>query len=151
MSTTPIVSLPQNSATQLTREVTPPPATRTVERGVAGREPEREGIARAEAGTATQTAAPANPARATPTDQPPADTAFIDRRMIEEATKKVQQTVSMFNSALQFQIDQDTEKLVIKIIDTNTQEVIKQIPPQEILEIAKALDKLQGLLVREKA
>jgi flagellar protein FlaG len=149
MSTTPIVSLPQNSATQLTREVTPPAATRTVERGVAGREPERAAVERAGAGAPT--AAPANPVRSTPTDQPPADTAFIDRRTIEEATKKVQQTVSMFNSALQFQIDQDTEKVVIKIIDTNTKEVIKQIPPQEILEIAKALDKLQGLLVREKA
>ncbi len=149
MSTTPIVSLPQNSTTQLTREVTPPPATRTVERGVPGKEQERAGVERAGAGA--QTAAPANPVRSTPTDQSPADTASMDRRMIEEATKKVQRTVSALNSALQFQIDQDTEKLVIKIIDTNTKEVIKQIPPQEILDIAKALDKLQGLLVREKA
>ncbi|GAB6051098.1 hypothetical protein JCM16106_19510 [Hydrogenophilus islandicus] len=151
MSTTPIVSLPQNSATQLTREVTPPPTTRTVERGVQGREPERAGVERAGTGATAQTAALGNPVRSTPTEQPPADTASMDRRMIEEATKKVQRTVSALNSALQFQIDQDTEKLVIKIIDTNTKEVIKQIPPQEILDIAKALDKLQGLLVREKA
>lgn len=75
----------------------------------------------------------------------------LERRTVEEATRKVQKAVSALNSSLQFQIDDETEKLVIKIVDTNTQEVIKQIPPQVVLEIAKALDKLQGLLVREKA
>jgi len=70
---------------------------------------------------------------------------------VEEATAKVQKAVTAMNSSLQFQVDKETDKLVIKVVDTTTKEVIKQIPPQEILEIAKALDKLQGLLVREKA
>jgi flagellar protein FlaG len=85
------------------------------------------------------------------TRQSEATASKLDRRTVEEATAKVQKAVAAMNSSLQFQVDKETDKLVIKVVDTTTKEVIKQIPPQEILEIAKALDKLQGLLVREKA
>lgn len=52
---------------------------------------------------------------------------------------------------LQFSIDKDTSKVVVKLTDVATKEVIRQIPSEEMLSIAKALDKLQGLLIREKA
>jgi len=147
MSTTPTVSLPQQSATQMVREVTPPPVVRGTERALAS--PQQSGTVSGtermtpQQGTISNTAA--QPTAAAQSSAP------LDRRTVEEAVQKVQKTVAAFNSALQFQIDEDTEKLVIKIVDTNTKEVIKQIPPQEVLDIAKALDKLQGLLVREKA
>jgi flagellar protein FlaG len=54
-------------------------------------------------------------------------------------------------SDIQFSIDEDTDTTVVKIVDRNTQEVIRQIPSEEMLEIAKALDRLQGLLIRQKA
>ena len=50
-----------------------------------------------------------------------------------------------------FSIDDDTGKTVVKIVDSTTQEVIKQIPSEEILSIAKALDKLKGLFIEQKA
>ena len=40
---------------------------------------------------------------------------------------------------------------MVKVIDSNTQEVIKQIPSEEMIAIAKALDKLKGLLLQQKA
>ena len=40
---------------------------------------------------------------------------------------------------------------MIKLIDTKTDTVLRQITTIEALEISKALDKLQGLLVRETA
>ena len=40
---------------------------------------------------------------------------------------------------------------MIKIVDASTDEVIKQIPSEEILAISKALGKLQGLLVKQEA
>lgn len=52
---------------------------------------------------------------------------------------------------LQFSIDKDTSRVVVKLMDVSTKEVIRQIPSEEMLTIAKALDKLQGLLIRDKA
>jgi len=37
------------------------------------------------------------------------------------------------------------------VVDMATKDVIRQIPTPEVLAIAKALDKLQGLLVKDKA
>jgi len=53
--------------------------------------------------------------------------------------------------SLRFNIDDETGKTIVKVMDSQTQEVIKQIPTEEMLAIAKALDKLQGLLVKQKA
>ncbi len=75
----------------------------------------------------------------------------LSRDSLHRLMEKVQKTVRAINSQLEFRVDEDTNKLVIKIIDTSTKEIIKQIPPQELIEIAKALDKLKGLLVREQA
>lgn len=75
----------------------------------------------------------------------------VDADSLRHATEKINQTIRMMNSNLQFTVDEDTGMDVVKVVDTETKEVIRQIPSEETLAIAKALDQLQGLLVREKA
>ncbi len=47
-------------------------------------------------------------------------------------------------------IDEDIGVTVVKVIDTESKKIIRQIPSEEVMDIAKALDKLQGLLVKQK-
>ena len=54
-------------------------------------------------------------------------------------------------NSLQFSIDEDIGVTVVKVIDTESKKVIRQIPSEEVIDIAKALDKLQGLLVKQQA
>ena len=54
-------------------------------------------------------------------------------------------------SRLEFEIDPDLHKVVIKILNGESGEIIRQIPAQEILDLAKNLDEPKGLLVRERA
>jgi flagellar protein FlaG len=54
-------------------------------------------------------------------------------------------------NSLQFSIDEDIGVTVVKVIDTESKKVIRQIPSEEVMDIAKALDKLQGLLVKQQA
>lgn len=70
---------------------------------------------------------------------------------VESAVKKVQNFVSAKAADIQFSIDEDIGVTVVKVIDRGTKDVIRQIPSEEMLEIAKALDKLQGLLVKQQA
>jgi flagellar protein FlaG len=46
--------------------------------------------------------------------------------------------------SLQFSIDEDSKDIVVKVIDQSTKEVVRQIPTEEALEIAKSLDKMRG-------
>lgn len=68
-----------------------------------------------------------------------------------EATQKIQETVSNLAQNLHFSIDEDTGKTIVKVVDTQTNEVIRQIPSKEAVEIARTLDKVQGLLLNDKA
>ncbi|MBS1198574.1 MAG: flagellar protein [Proteobacteria bacterium] len=70
---------------------------------------------------------------------------------IEKATDQVKKFVSPVNNDIQFSIDDETGITVVKVVDKSTNEIIRQIPGDEILQIAKALDRLQGLLVKQQA
>lgn len=70
---------------------------------------------------------------------------------LSKAIQKLNDFVSGASSSIVFSADKDTNEMVVKVIDTQTKDVIRQFPSEEALQLAKALDKLQGLLVREKA
>jgi flagellar protein FlaG len=73
-----------------------------------------------------------------------------EEEQLRDAAEKTNEFVKELSPKLQFSVDKDTGKTVVKVIDQQTEEVIRQIPPKEMLEIAKALDMLQGLIIRKK-
>ena len=73
------------------------------------------------------------------------------QEQVKQAVEAVQQAVKPVAQNLQFSIDKETGKTIVSVVDSVTQEVIRQIPGEEILAIAKAIDRMQGLLVRQKA
>jgi flagellar protein FlaG len=84
--------------------------------------------------------AAAAPSRAAPT---PSDVAT--------AVVQGNRAMAAMSASLTFEIDALTNSTVVKIIDTSDNSVQRQIPSQEMLDIAQALDKLQGLLLRDQA
>lgn len=70
---------------------------------------------------------------------------------VKQAVETIQQVVETMTRDLRFSFDDDLNRTVIKVVDTKTDEVIRQIPAEEVLEIARSLNKLQGLLVRQTA
>lgn len=50
------------------------------------------------------------------------------------------------NRHLNFSIDEATKKIVVKVIDENTGEVIRQIPPEEMLKLAAHFDDTNSLV-----
>jgi len=70
---------------------------------------------------------------------------------VQHALEQVQKVVRPLAQSLQFSIDKDSHEPVVKIIDTETNKVIRQIPSEEMLDLAKSLDKFAGLLMKQKA
>lgn len=70
---------------------------------------------------------------------------------VKQAVQKIQGAVNNLAQNLQFSIDEDTGKTIIKVMDVHTEEVIRQIPTEEAVKIARTLDKVQGLLFNGKA
>jgi len=70
------------------------------------------------------------------------------QRLIISMNKAIQQG----NSNLEFTIDKGSERILVKLIDTSTGDVIRQIPSEEALAIAQSIEQMQqGLLLNKNA
>lgn len=69
---------------------------------------------------------------------------------IEKAVEESNKVLSQRATGLEFSLDNDTGKTVVKLIDKATEEVLRQYPSKQMLAIAKELDRFQGSLVSEK-
>lgn len=72
-------------------------------------------------------------------------------QQLPEALERINTVLQIRSPDLQFSVDDDSARTIVKVIDTKTGELIRQMPSKEALEIAKALERLDGLLIRDKA
>jgi len=56
----------------------------------------------------------------------------------------------IFRGQAEFKIDKDVNKVVIKIKDPDTGEIIRQIPPEMVVKISKNIQELLGVLMDER-
>ncbi|WP_083446876.1 flagellar protein FlaG [Azoarcus sp. CIB] len=107
------------------------------------------GVTRAVTGERGAISSPAAP-QATQATSPPTAVAPTHEALIQ-AVAEVQKVLAPVAQNLLFSIDEDTGRTLVKVVDSTTDEVIRQIPSEELLAISKALDRLQGLLIQQKA
>ncbi|NOY57538.1 MAG: flagellar protein FlaG [Calditrichaeota bacterium] len=70
---------------------------------------------------------------------------------LQQATKAMAKIAEAMNSHLNFSVDKSTGKTVVKIINGDTGEVIRQIPPEETLRIMSKMRDVIGLLFDREA
>lgn len=84
----------------------------------------------------------------------PAETlkAEPNAKELKRLTEEVQRHFGGANSQLEFSVDEETGQSIVKVLDRQTKEVIRQIPSEEMLQIAEGLDRYkEGLLVNSQA
>ncbi len=70
--------------------------------------------------------------------------------IVNEAIEKLRSAGDIFNKRLDFRIDEKTNRVVVKVIDTKTDKVIKEIPPEQLLHLVAKIQEMIGLLVDEE-
>lgn len=70
---------------------------------------------------------------------------------LKSAVDKLNQSMTASSQDLQFSVDEDSKKTVVKLIDRTTREVLRQMPSKEALDIARSLDKAMGKLIDQRA
>ncbi|MBV1777159.1 flagellar protein FlaG [Burkholderiaceae bacterium DAT-1] len=70
---------------------------------------------------------------------------------VNEAVSKLNSMTSALNVSLKFSVDPESKKNIVRVVDSENQQVIRQIPSEEAVSIAKAIDRFQGLLIRSQA
>ena len=70
---------------------------------------------------------------------------------VRQAVSDLNDYVQTLRRDLQFSVDEDSGRTIIKVIDSETKELIRQIPPEEVLALARHLDSAEGLILRDHA
>lgn len=70
---------------------------------------------------------------------------------VETAVQAVNAALATRSVSLQFEIDKDTDKVIVKVVDQANGVVIRQIPTEEVVRIAKVMGKAPGMLVSQQA
>jgi len=70
---------------------------------------------------------------------------------MQSAVSKLNDHIQIVRRNLQFSIDEESGRTVVKVMDAETEEVIRQVPSEEALKLAKHLEEIKGLLFKAKA
>jgi flagellar protein FlaG len=73
------------------------------------------------------------------------------RAEVEVAVQHANASLAAMDHALEFTIDPDTKSVIVRLIDRQDNSVLRQVPSPEMLAIAKALGRMQGLLLQSTA
>jgi|ADKJ01.1.fsa_nt_gi Uncharacterized flagellar protein FlaG len=103
----------------------------------------------------SQTSTAINIQKSANTDQNQLENQLKDSIKNTEELKRIlqelQNKISYLNKSLKIELNEEIKEPVVKIIDITNNEVIRQIPPDYVINIIKNINKMLGALVNEKA
>lgn len=74
----------------------------------------------------------------------------LEKREVERAAERLNDALKTFNRDLAISVREDG-KLVVRVTERSTGDLIRQIPPEQVLKVEESLDKIVGLFVNDMA
>jgi len=74
-----------------------------------------------------------------------------NQQQIASAVKNISNFFQAEQRSVAFNLDTDSGKMVMQIRDIKSNELIRQIPSEEVLKLSKRLDDLTGILFKAQA
>jgi flagellar protein FlaG len=75
----------------------------------------------------------------------------MDAEEVQAMLDKMNEFMHNGQRNLNFSIDKDTDDMIVKVMDTQTQEVIRQFPSEETIKLAKHIEGMMGLILNDRA
>jgi len=69
---------------------------------------------------------------------------------VEGLVEEVDSFLESLSIKLSFEMSEDTEEPVVKVVDSETGDVIRQIPPEVLMKLREKMQELQGILFDQK-
>ena len=70
---------------------------------------------------------------------------------VEAAVQEINQALKVLSTSLHFEFDQASGRTIVKVVDRDSGELLRQLPSEATLQIARSLDRLVGQLVDQTA
>lgn len=73
------------------------------------------------------------------------------REVVAKAAAEIQQFVQSMGRNLSFSVDETTGYNVVRVVNPSTGELVRQLPSEELLKIARDFQRLNNVLVSQRA
>lgn len=73
-----------------------------------------------------------------------------DRAVLEDSIDKLNKVMITVNPRFEFRVHEETNRIMVKVWDKDTEELIREIPPEQILDIIASIEEMVGLLIDKK-
>jgi len=74
----------------------------------------------------------------------------ISERVVIDAIEKANKAISGANRRFEFSIHEKTKEIIVKVIDSETNDVVREIPQEKILDMVAAMWEMAGIIVDER-
>lgn len=74
----------------------------------------------------------------------------FSREDLEEAVKSTNKLIFNDSRKFEFKVHERTGRMMVKLIDRDTDEIVKELPPEKILDLVASIWDLVGILVDER-
>lgn len=71
-------------------------------------------------------------------------------KQLDDTLEELNQRMQAWSTGLKFSMDEDAQRLVVSIVDTTTGDVIRTVPSDAVLKVAKMIVQMQGQMVDTK-
>jgi len=71
----------------------------------------------------------------------------ITMEQLEKVVNKANEHIMGVNTQLEYRIHEGTDRIMVRLIDTESQDVIREIPPEKMLDLVAEIWKRVGLVV----
>lgn len=85
-----------------------------------------------------------------------AEQAKVTREKLDKVVSELKEYVQTMQRDLNFHVDDATGRVVVRVVDTSTNRVVRQIPEEEVLSLARRLEEMlddmpKGVLLEGEA
>ena len=91
------------------------------------------------------------PANANPDGLRKAGGSEQEQEPLENVVSNLNQLVRDLHRELQFSVDDESGDTVVKVIDSKTDEVLRQIPSEEVMRLRQRLEEAAGVIFQDSA
>lgn len=80
----------------------------------------------------------------------PLDNSEETKEKVQEAVKTMNEVLEANNSTSKFEYHEGLDRYYVSVVDRETEEVVKEIPPRKLLDAFYEMQKMIGMIVDEK-
>ena len=75
----------------------------------------------------------------------------VDAEQLGEAVDRLNENSQLVQRELDFKVNEESGRITVTVRDAQTDEVIRQIPPEKLIAMSESLEEIRGLLFEAEA